>query len=394
MSSIKPRVRRHTHSGLNVLSGAEIKLATGGGLKFIPDIGVNDTRTAHELAEKTAEVKRLSAKTLELMNKLQASSFSWTQLIVVHTCLATPWVCMLETRDTEMRQVEALLEAARRESASLQAQLAQMNRDRHKEHEAHATPTKAASRLLTAVSASAAVREPSSDNSREASLQNELAETKAALARRSQEAADAQASSYRVLSSHGRGHARLHALVICACACAQAALQRAPSSLSARVVSAEPSPAFGVVARLQADLQEASEELRVSRQQAAALRENVRQLQARARFEEGRGPGGESGCARQLASRFANDLEPCWGAVPFADGVLARVSQAQVTASGNAAAMRERELGMEKASLSEQLAKQRDEAERAQTRHAELRETQSALNAAQANLTPRRAPAR
>ena len=105
------RTRRHaanTIGDLNSLRPTPPASARGSAAGSLLDItngtgGAQDLlqkQVAREVAEKSAEISRLSAKTLDLMSKLQA-------------------------RDEEARRMEVALEAAKRERASLQLQLAQ-----------------------------------------------------------------------------------------------------------------------------------------------------------------------------------------------------------------------------------------------------------------------------
>ena len=180
------------------------------------------------VADKSAEVSRLSAKTLELMGALAA-------------------------RDEEGRRMEVALEAARRERANLQQQLAAHKESGRATAPAASAPTgvgnapkRSASASSTSVPAS-----PQRNSVVVKVLRAALQDADAATALRSEELAAARAML-------GRDK---------------------PASAPVMNTGGVP-PAAGTVSRLQAELLEAAEERRAARAQQHSLRERCRELEA------------------------------------------------------------------------------------------------------------------
>ena len=169
--------------------------------------------------------------------------------------------------DSERRRLDSMLDAARQECNNLQARLSQLQRD-HQRVQESSRPTSARSLKPVPVVLSTPPRASASISA----LAHSLREAEAAIALRDKELAAARAR----LSEQPAGEMRAFRVPDVP------KLQPRPPNASV--------PPPGIVARLQADLQEAAEERRIARQQAQALRERVRELE---RLLGGAGGGGD-----------------------------------------------------------------------------------------------------
>eukprot|EP00962_Isochrysis_galbana_P031888 scaffold10425_cov114-Isochrysis_galbana.AAC.2 len=197
-----------------------------------------------------AEITRLSAKTLELTAKLQVRPRRLPERraqLVLTGPRAEARPRPPQAGDSERRHLDGLLDSARRECANMQARLTQLQREQHHPHSAPA-PARAAP-IPAAHPGFTESPQDGTDNE-EALARCSLVEARAA-------------PSARASSPPGETASPIPAA--------------ARATNGSRHGATSPPP--GIVARLQADLQEAAEERRVARQQAHALRERVRELE-------------------------------------------------------------------------------------------------------------------
>lgn len=197
-----------------------------------------------------AEITRLSAKTLELTAKLQVRPRSPPERraqLVLTGPRAEARPRPPQAGDSERRHLDGLLDSARRECANMQARLAQLQREQHHPHSAPA-PARAAP--IPAAHPGFTESPQDGTDKMEALARCSLVEARAA-------------PSARATSPPGETASPIPAA--------------ARATNGSRHGATSPPP--GIVARLQADLQEAAEERRVARQQAHALRERVRELE-------------------------------------------------------------------------------------------------------------------